>query len=167
MLLETLDCMDKGMTMSETVEQVKLPEKYQDKDYLGEYYGTVEWSVKGIYCGYVGWFDGNAANLMPVSDREYQAVLRDLIGTEKLMEKIRTCIETEQYQLALQLLEIAGNEEAGGREQAACNAGKKQAEDREQAECRKLKKEALLGRARQMTSANARHYLIASAKNLG
>ncbi len=166
-LLETLDCMDKGMTMSETVERVKLPEKYQDKDYLGEYYGTVEWSVKGIYCGYVGWFDGNAANLMPVSDREYQAVLRDLIGTEKLMEKIRTCIETEQYQLALQLLEIAGNEEAGGGEQAACNAGKKQAEDREQTECRKLKKEALLGRARQMTSANARHYLIASAKNLG
>ena len=33
--------------------------------------------------------------------------------------------------------------------------------------CREWKKQALLGRAKQMTSANARHYLIASAKKLG
>lgn len=146
-LLETLDCMNKGMTMSETVEQVKLPEEYRDKDYLGEYYGTVEWSVKSIYCGYVGWFDGNAAELLPVSDREYGAVLRELIGREKLTEKIRDCLEKEQYQLALQLLELT--------------------DSREDENYRELKKIALLGRARQMTSANARHYLIASAKRLG
>ena len=35
-LLETLDGMDKGMTMSETVARVKLPKKYQDKYSLGE-----------------------------------------------------------------------------------------------------------------------------------
>lgn len=139
-LLETLDCMNKGMSMSETVERVKLPKEYQEKDYLGEFYGTVEWSVKSIYCGYVGWFDGNAANLLPVSDKEYQAVLKELIGQEKLAEKIRESMAQEQYQLALQLLELTDWHE--------------------------LKKEALLGRARQMTSANARHYLIASAKKL-
>lgn len=146
-LLETLDCMNKGMTMSETVEQVKLPEKYLDKEYLGEFYGTVEWSVKSIYCGYVGWFDGNAAGLMPVSDREYQAVLREMIGAGKLTERIKECIGQEQYQIALQLLELADGKES--------------------AEYRELKREALLGRARQMTSANARHYFIASAEALG
>ena len=31
-LLETLDCMNQGMTMSQTVEKVKLPEKYLNKD---------------------------------------------------------------------------------------------------------------------------------------
>ncbi len=146
-LLETLDCMNKGMTISETTEQVKLPEKYLDKEYLGEFYGTVEWSVKSIYCGYVGWFDGNAAGLMPVSDREYQAVIRELIGDEKLKEKIKEYMNEGQFQIALQLLELADGKESS--------------------EYRELKKEALLKRAGQMTSANARHYFIASAKNLG
>ena len=41
------------------------------------------------------------------------------------------------------------------------------ADGKESSEYRELKKEALLKRAGQMTSANARHYFIASAKNLG
>ncbi len=146
-LLETLDCMNKGMSVSETVQQVKLPEKYQEKDFLGEFYGTVEWSVKSIYYGYVGWFDGNAANLLPVSDQEYNQVLFDLIGQEKLTEKIEACIEKEQYQMALQLLGLLD-----GKGLADSDGWKKQ---------------ALLGRAAQTPSANARHYLIASAKALG
>lgn len=152
-LLETLECMNKGMTISETVEQVKLPEKYQNKEYLGEYYGTVEWSVKSIYCGYVGWFDGEASALMPVSDKEYRTVLRELIGQERLIEKIQSCIVQEEYQMALQLLELTESKKITD------NEGKDF--------CREWKKQALLGRAKQMTSANARHYLIASAKKLG
>jgi alkyl sulfatase BDS1-like metallo-beta-lactamase superfamily hydrolase len=137
-LLQTLDCLNRGMTMSEAVENVKLPSKYTEKDYLGEYYGTVEWAVKSIYTGYLGWFDGNPVKLMPVGDREYNKALLELIGEDKLQLKIKECMEKEEYQLALQLLELTENND--------------------------LKKEALLMRARQMTSANARHYLIASAK---
>lgn len=43
--------MNQGMTLDQTVANVKLDKKYQDKDYLGEYYGTIEWSVKSIYNG--------------------------------------------------------------------------------------------------------------------
>lgn len=193
-LLETLDCMNRGMSMSEAVERVKLPEEYRDKEYLGEYYGTVEWSVKSIYCGYVGWFDGNAARLLPVSEREYQAVLRELVGQEKLLEKIRSCLAKGQYQLALQLLELvdSGTETAGeaqttgesqtaGEAQTASEsqtaggaqtskagqtANARQAGNDKEEMVKGLKKQALLGRARQTPSANARHYLIASAKRL-
>jgi alkyl sulfatase BDS1-like metallo-beta-lactamase superfamily hydrolase len=136
----TLDCMNRGMSMSETVEAVKLPEEYASKDYLGEFYGTVEWSVKSIYCGYFGWFDGNAVNLMPVSDREYQNALLEMIPQETLNAKIDQAMAAENYQLALQLADLAGDTEK--------------------------KKQAMLLRAGQMTSANARHYLIASAKAL-
>ncbi|MBW8383477.1 MAG: alkyl/aryl-sulfatase [Youngiibacter sp.] len=139
-LLQTLDCMNRGMTMSEAVEHVKLPPKFADKDYLGEYYGTVEWSVKSVYSGYLGWFDGDPAKLMPVSDREFNDTLLEMIGVEKLLNKIMDCMESEDYQLALQLLELTGENE--------------------------LKREALFMRARQMTSANARHYLIACSKVL-
>lgn len=155
-LLNTLECMNQGMSMSETAERVKLPQKYLEKDYLGEFYGTVEWSVKGIYCGYVGWFDGNPVNLFPVSDREYQAVLRELIGREKLEEKIQSCVEMEQYQMALQLLELVDWE----------HTKKEQPDGESRRLWTELKKKALLGRARQVASANGRHYLIAGAKKL-
>lgn len=139
-LLETLNSINKGMTLEETIEQVKLPEKYASLDYLGEYYGTVEWSVRSIYNGYVGWFDGDATKLLPVSQKEYNQTLLELIGEEKLILKIKECMTQQQYQLALQLLDLIDYPE--------------------------LKKECLLQRAKQVTSANARHYLIASAKAL-
>lgn len=139
-LFETLNCMNKGMTLDETVEHVKLPENLAHLSYLQEYYGTVEWAVKSVFNGYVGWFDGNPTNLLPVHQSLYHKTLLDLIGKDQLLEKIHECMEQEEYQLALQLLELIDDKE--------------------------LKKECLLKRAKQVTSANARHYYIAYAKDL-
>jgi alkyl sulfatase BDS1-like metallo-beta-lactamase superfamily hydrolase len=125
------------MSMDECVQTVKLPESMQTKD-LQEFYGMVEWAVKSVYTGYVGWFDGNPVHLLPVSEQEYNQTLLDLIGEDKLLEKIKDCMNNEQYQLALQLLELTNHQE--------------------------LKKECLLKRAKQVTSANARHYYITCAK---
>ena len=139
-LFDTLDCMNQCMGLSETVEHVKLRPEYRDLPFLGEYYGTVEWAVRSIYNGYVGWFDGNAAYLMPVSEKAFNNKLHELISEEKLQEEIKACMEKEDYQMALQLIEIA--------------------------EDKSLRNEALMGRASQMTSANARHYLIGTAKGI-
>ena len=89
-LLQTLDCMNQGMTESETVEAVKLPEKYKISPYLGEFYGTIEWSIRSVYHGYFGWFDGNASNLGRLSD----AVFSEKI--EKLAEQKRYCVKPNQ-----------------------------------------------------------------------
>ena len=134
----TLDCMNQKMTMDETVQQVQLPDHLRKLPYLQEYYGTVEWAVKSIYNGYVVWFDGNATNLLPVSQKEYNQTLLELIGKDKLLEKVHHLMKEENYQLALQLLELCDDKE--------------------------LRRECLLQRAKQVTSANARHYYIASAK---
>ncbi|WP_154889490.1 alkyl sulfatase dimerization domain-containing protein [Longibaculum muris] len=140
-LFQTLDCMRQGMTLDETVQAVHLEDKYQSLEYLEEYYGTVEWSVKSIYNGYVGWFDGNVNQLMPVSLNVYNKTLLELIGEDKLIEKVKNLMQKEEYQLALQLLELVDD-------------------------YKDLKKECLLNRAKQMTSANARHYFICAAKEL-
>ncbi|WP_270525358.1 alkyl sulfatase dimerization domain-containing protein [Longibaculum muris] len=140
-LFQTLDCMRQGMTLDETVQAVHLEDKYQSLEYLEEYYGTVEWSVKSIYNGYVGWFDGNVNQLMPVSLNVYNKTLLELIGEDKLIEKVKNLMQKEEYQLSLQLLELVDD-------------------------YKDLKKECLLNRAKQMTSANARHYFICAAKEL-
>lgn len=141
-LLETLDCMNRGLSESETVEAVRLPEQYREKPYLGEYYGTVEWSVRAIYHGYIGWFDGNPTNLSRVSDAAYAKHLTELAGAEKLLQEARKALEAGEFQLAVQdadMLLLAG---------ALPD------------EAMTVKKEGLMGLAKQTTSANARHYYM-------
>ncbi len=139
-LTQTLDCINDCLTIDETVAKVQLPEKWKHLPYLAECYGTVEWSVKGIYAGYVGWYDGDPVALMPARAARYQETLLSLIGREKLLERVKGLMAEEESQLALELLQMV-DEPA-------------------------LRKECLIGRARQMTSANARHYLWACAKEI-
>lgn len=145
-LFQTLDCMNKGYSMSQTVESVELSHEYDNYDFLGEFYGTVEWTIKGIYTGYVGWFDGNVANLLPLSDNQYNQTLLELINdNNKVMSVILDSMNNEEYQKALQLINLL---------EEIDNSNK----------LKELKKEALIRRAKQVTSANARHYYIASSK---
>ena len=145
-LLQTLDCMNQGMDMLEAVEQVKLPEKYRDLPYLQEFYGTVSWTVKGIYAGYVGWFDGNPVHLDPVPEREYSQEILALIGdADAVRSRIRELYAAGRYQMGLELCELL--EKAGHADN-------------------ELKKEGLTAITDTVTSANARHYYLVCAKEI-
>lgn len=102
-LHETLHCMNLGMSVSETVSHVTLPEHLSSLPYLQEFYGSLEWAVKGIYSGYVGWFDGNPVNLHPLSDQEWASKLMNLISEDTLRNEIPRAISQQEYQYALQL----------------------------------------------------------------
>lgn len=59
---QTVRWMNKGLTPDELVEKVKLPPHLAGyTPYLREYYGTVKHSVRQIYNGYLGWFQGDPA----------------------------------------------------------------------------------------------------------
>lgn len=60
---KTIEGINKGMSPDELVHYVELPEHLRDLDYLREYYGNIEWGVRAIFIGYLGWFDGNPTNL--------------------------------------------------------------------------------------------------------
>lgn len=147
-LLETLKCMNKGMSESETVSAVVLPQIWADLPYLGEFYGTVEWSVRSVYHGYFGWFDGNPTHLAQLSDETFDTKLFSMIGEEKMESEIRTALNEENYQMAVQLCDILLNAKVDIQKY------------------KKLKAEGLIGLSKQVTSANARHYYICSAKEL-
>lgn len=77
---QTIDGMNRGLTPDELVEIVKLPEEYADLDYLREYYGNIEWGVRAIFSGYLGWFDGNPSTLFPLSNKEEATRIAELAG---------------------------------------------------------------------------------------
>ena len=77
---QTVRYMNKGLTGNQIAEVVKLPPHLQSHPYLIEYYGTVEWSVKAVYNGYIGWFSGRPAELHPLPVRDEARMMVQLAG---------------------------------------------------------------------------------------
>jgi alkyl sulfatase BDS1-like metallo-beta-lactamase superfamily hydrolase len=63
---QTLRLANQGYTMTEIAEMIQLPEGLAKEWYCRGYYGSVNHDVKAVYVKYLGWFDGNPANLHPL-----------------------------------------------------------------------------------------------------
>jgi len=100
----TIEGLNKGLTPNQLVEYVQLPEKYQNLDYLQPYYGNPEWAIRSIFNGYLGWFDGNATNLFPLSDKEEAQRIEKLSGgMDGLVSSAADALNKKDFQWAAQL----------------------------------------------------------------
>lgn len=148
-LTETLRGMNKGLSPDELAVMVKLPPELAKLPYLKEFYGTIEWSVRSIYNGYLGWFDGNPTNLNKMVPKERALKVVNLSGGEqKILMEIEKAFNEKSYQWAIELCDMLIMSEINikrGKELKACG---------------------LLELSKRETSANGRHYYIASAKEL-
>lgn len=101
---KTIEGINKGLTPDELVHYVKLPERFAEMDHLKEYYGNVEWAVRSIFNGHLGWFDGNPTTLFSLPPQEEAKRMADLAGgADKLLHKAQTALKTKDYQWAAQL----------------------------------------------------------------
>jgi alkyl sulfatase BDS1-like metallo-beta-lactamase superfamily hydrolase len=143
---QTVRCMNKGFTPDEIVEKVKLPPHLASLPYLREYYGTVAWSVRAIFDGYLGWFSGNATDLFPLPVLERAKRFTELAGGEQaLLEKAKKAFQGEAFQWVLELTDqlIRVNPDLE--------------------EARELKAEALAKLAAMQTAATGRNYYLTQA----
>jgi len=69
---ETVKGMNAGKDVYTLMQEIKLPARYD----LTESFGKVSWSVRGIYDGYAGWFDTDAATMY---SRPPSSVYPDLV----------------------------------------------------------------------------------------
>ena len=60
---QTLRYANQGYTMLEIAEMLELPPSLAEEWYNRGYYGSLSHDVKAVYQRYLGWFDGNPANL--------------------------------------------------------------------------------------------------------
>ncbi len=146
---KTMEGINKGFTPDELVDYVRLPKSLSKLAYLQEFYGVVEWSVRAIYSGYLGWFDGNPSNLFPLSPVEESLRMIQLIGSKELViDKISNSINQGEFQWACQLCDHLLNIHP------------------DYIQAKKLKAKALYGLADLQISSNARHYYLTVAKEL-
>lgn len=143
---QTVRGMNEGLTPDDIVGTVQLPPHLAQHPYLQEVYGTVDWSVRGIFNGYLGWFSGDAAQLDPASRSERAAAMVDLAGSRAaLLDAAREQFGDGQYSLAAEF------------------AGHLLALDDKHREARQLRHDAFRALAERSTSANGRHYYLTSA----
>ncbi len=143
---QTVRYMNKGLTPDEIVRKVKLPSDVAKHPYLQELYGTVEWSVKGTYAGYIGWFNGDPAQLSPVTPQERAKKTIELAGgVGAVTEAAKQAMDLGDARWALELAShifLLNPDHEGARE---------------------VRLRALKSLAAEQTSANGRNYYLTIA----
>ncbi|MBB2496755.1 alkyl/aryl-sulfatase [Aquipseudomonas ullengensis] len=106
---QTVRWMNKGLTPDELVEKVKLPPHLAGyTPYLREYYGTVKHSVRQIYQGYLGWFQGDPVALDPIAPQEKAKRLIEMMGGhDKVLLAAGEAYLKGDYQWAAELASYA------------------------------------------------------------
>ncbi len=101
---QTVRRMNLGMTPDEIAESVVLPEHLQQSAWLKEFYGKTEWSVRSVFDGYMGFFDGNPTNLLPLTKKDRAGKVEQLAGGKNsLAERIKDAFDDAEYQWVLEL----------------------------------------------------------------
>ncbi len=146
---QTLEGMRQGERPDELVQHVKLPPPLAENPYLQEFYGAVEWSVRGIYADRVGWFDGNATNLFPLLAPDRAARLVGLVGgPDQVLARGRDALDARDFQWAAELADYVLATDSGN------------------AEAKTLKAQALIALGERQVNAIARNYYLSSAMYL-
>ncbi|MDH3431428.1 MAG: MBL fold metallo-hydrolase, partial [Gammaproteobacteria bacterium] len=95
---QTLRLANHGFTMDEISEQIRLPPELGQAWYNRGYYGTVSHNVRAVYQKYLGFFDGNPANLhkLPAeeSGRKYVEFMG---GADALLRNARKAYANAEY----------------------------------------------------------------------
>ena len=146
---QSLEGMNRGLTPDQLVETVRLPEHLADKPDHQEFYGVIAWSVRSIYSGHMGWFDGNPSSLFPLSPKEEASRIVGIAGSKQQLEQImKEAFIAEDYQWTCQVADYL------------------LALDPDSREAKRTKAEALFALAERQLSSNARHYYLTVAKEL-
>ena len=147
---QTIRGMNMGLTPDELAVTVHLPPLLAKSPYLQEFYGTVEWSVRSIFDGNLGWFDGNPTTLFPLSPLEHAKQMANLAGGEtKLQNQAETAFNDKQYQWVLELTDHL----------LRLNLKNKKAIN--------LRVKSLIALGENQSNPNARHYYLTCAAELG
>lgn len=101
---QTVRLMNKGYTAPEIAEVIALPESLGRKWYNRGYYGTMSHNAKAVYQRYLGWYDGNPANLNAWPPEELaERYVAAMGGASAARRTAQTAFDEGDYRWAAQV----------------------------------------------------------------
>ncbi|MEV0332214.1 alkyl sulfatase dimerization domain-containing protein [Nocardia sp. NPDC050717] len=120
---QTLRALNKGATGIEIAEDIQLPPAIENAWSTHGYYGSVSHNVKAIYQRYMGWFDGNPANLWqhpPVESARRHVEFMG--GADEVIAKARKSYDDGDFRWVAQVLNYVIFADPGNTEAVALQA---------------------------------------------
>lgn len=146
---QTIRYMNQGLTPIEITRKVKLPEHLASSPYLQELYGRVDWSVRSVFNGYLGYFGGNPTELAPFTLKEEAPRIARLAGGwDALRAQAEEAQKTGDHQWVLRLTDYL------------------LAHDPDDDKARELRVKSLIALGTEQVNPNARHYYLTRAVEL-
>jgi len=102
---QTLRMLNQGMVGSEIAEAMVLPPALERAWHTRGYYGSVSHNVKAVYQRYMGWYDGNPANLWqhPPVERAVR-YLTFMGGADEVVAKARGSYDEGDFRWSAEVL---------------------------------------------------------------
>lgn len=102
---QTVRLFNQGSTPMEIAEQLELPESLSTLFANRGYYGNLKHNIKAVYQAYLGWYDGNPANLDPLPPKESGKRYVDMMGgANAVLEKAKAFFDQGDYRWVAQVL---------------------------------------------------------------
>jgi alkyl sulfatase BDS1-like metallo-beta-lactamase superfamily hydrolase len=98
----TVKGMNEGKDVLTLMREITLPKELE----IGESYGRLTWSIRGIYEGYVGWFDGNVSTMFGPASQAYGEIVRLAGGPDAVAGRAAKLVASDPLR-ALYLTDMA------------------------------------------------------------
>ncbi|MGI9475323.1 MAG: alkyl/aryl-sulfatase [Hyphomicrobiaceae bacterium] len=103
---QTLRLMSHGYVPSEIANTIEFPPSLARLWHLRGYYGTLKHNVQGIYAYYLGWYDGNPANLDKLPPRDLaRRTIEYMGGVDAVLNRARADFEKGDYRWVVHVLD--------------------------------------------------------------
>ena len=102
---QSLRLANHGLNATEIAEELALPPTLASEWHARDYYGTLNHNAKAVYQRYLGWFDGNPANLHKLPPVEAgRRYVEALGGADALLAKARAAYDAGEYRWVAELV---------------------------------------------------------------
>jgi alkyl sulfatase BDS1-like metallo-beta-lactamase superfamily hydrolase len=146
---QTLRLANHGYTMTEIAEMMEIPDTLARTWFTRGYYGSVNHNVKAVYQKYLGWFDGNPANIHPLpTTSSAENYVEYMGGPAAVLERARQAFADHDYRWVVEVVNHVVFA------------------DRDNAEARFLQADALEQLGYQAESAQWRNFYLTGAREL-
>jgi alkyl sulfatase BDS1-like metallo-beta-lactamase superfamily hydrolase len=102
---QTLRLANHGYTMTEIADMIELPDNLAKAWFNRGYYGSVNHNAKAVYQKYLGWFDGNPANIHPLPiESSAKKYVEYMGGSDAVLGKARQAFADHDYRWVVEVV---------------------------------------------------------------